>query len=212
MDWDKKDEIIAPKWLTLRKMHYFCRKISSMKIPFHIIQLLKRKSGNELRLPSDCEYLSLDIESKTGIRIGATTLKRLVGFANDERTPHTSTLDAIARYLGYAHWDELSKIEDNGNSDFDSPDDEIRSADLQPGANVEITYLPDRRLTLEYLGDNRYRVTASENSKLQKNDEVEILNFVLHHPLLVVNVWRDGESLGQFTAGRVSGLSSIKLI
>lgn len=183
-----------------------------MKIPFHIIQLLKRKSGNELRLPSDCEYLSLDIESKTGVRIGATTLKRLLGFAKDERVPHVSTLDAIARYLGYAHWDELSKIEDNGNSDFDTPDDEIRSVDLQPGANVEITYLPDRRLTLEYLGDSRYRVTVSENSKLQKDDEVEILNFVLHHPLLVVNVWRNGDSLGQFTAGRVSGLSSIKLI
>lgn len=183
-----------------------------MTLPFHIIQLLKRQSRNDLRLPSDCEYLSLDIESKTGVRIGATTLKRLMGFAQDERTPHTSTLDAIAHYLGYAHWDELSKIEDNGNSDFDSPDDEIRSADLQSGANVEITYLPDRRLTLEYFGDCCYRVTASENSKLQKGDEVEILNFVLHHPLLVVNVWRDGESLGQFTAGRVSGLSSIKLI
>ena len=128
-----------------------------MILPFHIIQLLKRKSGNELRLPSDCEYLSLDIESKTGVRIGATTLKRLIGFAQDERTPHTSTLDAIARYLGYAHWDELSRIEDNGNSDFDSPDDEIRSADLQPGTCVEIAYLPDRRLTLEYLGDSRYR-------------------------------------------------------
>ena len=183
-----------------------------MKLPFHIVQLLKEKSGNDLRLPSDCEYLSLDIESKTGVRIGATTLKRLVGFAQDERTPHTSTLDAIARYLGYAHWDELSKIEDNGNSDFGAPDDEIRSADMQPGTHVEITYLPDRRLTLEYLGDNRYRVTDSENSKLQNGDEVEILNFVLHHPLLVVNVWRNGESLGQFTAGRVSGLSSIKLI
>lgn len=183
-----------------------------MILPFHIVQLLKEKSGNDLRLPSDCEYLSLDIESKTGIRIGATTLKRLVGFAQDERTPHTSTLDAIARYLGYAHWDELSKIEDNGNSDFGAPDDEIRSADLLSGAHVEITYLPDRRLTLEYLGDNRYRVTDSENSKLQNGDEVEIFNFVLHHPLLVVNVWRDGESLGQFTAGRVSGLSSIKLI
>lgn len=183
-----------------------------MKLPFHIIEMLKRKSGSGLRLPSDCEILSLDIESKTGVRIGATTLKRLVGFAQDERTPHTSTLDAIARYLGYAHWDELSKIEDHGNSDFDTPDDEVRSADLQTGAFVEITYLPDRRLTLEYLGDNRYRVTASENSKLQQGDEVEILNFVLHHPLLVVNVCRDGESLGQFTAGRVSGLSSIKLL
>lgn len=181
-----------------------------MKLPFHIVEMLKRKSGSDLRQPSDCEILSLDIESKTGVRIGATTLKRLVGFAQDERTPHTSTLDAIARYLGYAHWDELSKIEDNGNSDFETPDDEIRSADLQTGACVEITYLPDRRLILEYLGNNRYRMTASENSKLQQGDEVEILNFVLHHPLLVVNVWRNGESLGQFTAGRVSGLSSIK--
>jgi len=183
-----------------------------MKLPFHIIQLLKCKSVNDLRLPSDCEILSLDIESKTGVRIGATTLKRLLGFAADERTPHTTTLDAIAYYLGYAHWDELSKIEVSGNSDFDASDDELRSTDLQIGDNVEITYLPNRRLVLQYLGDCHYRVTDSENSKLQKGDEVEILNFVLHHPLLVVNVWREGKQLGQFTAGRVSGLSSIKLL
>ena len=183
-----------------------------MRLPFKVMELLKRKSGNGLRLPSDCETLSLDIEGRTGVRIGATTLKRLLGFAQDERTPHTSTLDAIARYLGYAHWEELSKIEDKGNSDFDAPDGELRSVDLQPGKSVEITYLPDRRLVLEYLGNCHYRVTDSENSKLQKGDEVEILNFVLHHPLLAVNVWREGESLGQFTAGRVSGLSSIKLL
>lgn len=183
-----------------------------MKLPFHIIELLKRKSENDLRLPSDCELLSLDIQSKIGVRIGATTLKRLLGFAQDERQPHTSTLDAIARYLGYAHWDELSKIEDNGNSDFNSSDDEVRSADLQYGDEVEITYLPDRKVLFAYQGSNRYRVKLSENSKLQVDDEVEILNFVLHHPLLVVQVWREGTSLGQFTAGRISGLSSIKII
>lgn len=183
-----------------------------MLLPFSIVQQLKEMSGNKLRQPSDCEFLSLDIESKTGVRIGATTLKRLLGFAHDERMPHVSTLDVIARYLGYAHWDELSQIEDNGNSDFNAPDNEVRSADLRQGACLEITYLPDRRLALEYLGNCRYRVTESENSKLQKGDEVEILNFVLHHPLLVVDVCRAGESLGQFTAGRVSGLSSIKQI
>ena len=183
-----------------------------MRLLFHIIQLLKAKSGNELRLPSDCEYLSLDIERKTGVRIGATTLKRLLGFAQDERTPHASTLDAIARYLGYAHWDELSQIEDKGNSDFDASDDEIRSADLQLDAHVEIAYLPDRRIGLRYLGNQRYCIVESENSKLLVGDEVEIQNFVLHHPLLVLNVWRNGESLGQFTAGRVSGLSSIKIV
>ena len=103
-------------------------------------------------------------------------------------------------------------IEDKGNSDFDAPEEEVRSADLLPGNSVEIAYLPDRRLVLQYLGDCRYRVAESENSKLWKDDEVEIHHFVLHHPLLVINVWRDGEPLGQFTAGRVSGLSSIKLL
>ena len=87
-----------------------------MRLPFHIVQLLKDKSANDLRQLSDCEFLSLDIESKTGVRIGSTTLKRLLGFAQDERSPHASTLDAIARYLGYAHWDELKDIEDKGNS------------------------------------------------------------------------------------------------
>lgn len=183
-----------------------------MRLPFHIIQLLKSKSGSELHLPSDCEFLSLDIESKTGVRIGATTLKRLLGFAQDERMPHSSTLDAIARYLGYAHWDELSKIEDDGNSDFDSFDDEVRSADLQPEVCVEVTYLPDRKVRMQYLGNQHYRIVESDNSKLQIADEVEIQNFVLHHPLLVLNVWRSGKSLGQFTAGRVSGLSSIKVL
>ena len=183
-----------------------------MRLPFHIIQLLKTKSGSDLRLPSDCELVSLDIQSKTGIRIGATTLKRLVGFAQDERTPHTSTLDAIARYLGYAHWEELTKIEDTGNSGFDSTDEEVRSADLPVDACVEITYLPDRLVRMQYLGNQRYRIVDSQNSKLRTDDKVEIQNFVLHHPLLVLNVWRNGESLGQFTAGRVSGLSSVKIL
>lgn len=183
-----------------------------MRLPFHIIQLLKSKSTNDLRQPSDCEFLSLDIESKTGVRIGATTLKRLVGFAKDERMPHASTLDAIARYLGFTYWEELSQIEDKGNSDFDTTDEEVRSADLQKDAVVEVAYLPDRKIRMQYLGNNHYQIIESENSKLQVGDEVEVLNFVLHHPLLVLNVWRSGQSLGQFTAGRVSGLSSVKVI
>ena len=183
-----------------------------MRLPFHVIQLLKQKCGNELRQPSDCEILSLDIEGRTGVHIGATTLKRLVGFAQDERMPHASTLDAIARYLGFADWEELEKIADKGNSDFSTSDEEIRSDDLQMGRQVEIEYLPDRRVRFMYLGNHRYRVVESQNSKLVVDDEVEILNFVLHHPLLVIQVWREGKSLGQFTAGRVSGLSSFKVL
>ena len=183
-----------------------------MKLPFHVIELLKRKSGNDLRLPADCEYLSLDIESRTGVRVGATTLKRLLGFAADERTPHATTLDVIARYLGYAHWQQLSQSEEQGNSGFDTIEGEVRSEALSIGAVVEITYLPDRCVQLRHEGNGHFRLVQSQNSKLLAGDEADIQNFVPGHPLLVANVTRDGRSLGSFTAGRVSGLTSVNVI
>ncbi len=182
-----------------------------MRLPFHIIEMLERRSEHELRLPSDCEYLSLDIESKTGTHIGATTLKRLLGFAGDERQPHTSTLDVLARYLGYSHWQELAAVEHEGNSGFEAAEGEVRTTDLLPGTEVEVAYLPDRRLLFSYRGNGHYLVTESENSKLKAGDEAEIQAFVPHHPLLVTAVWRDGKSLGPFTAGRVSGLQFVKV-
>ena len=183
-----------------------------MIIPFHIIQMLKQQSGNELRQPSDCQFLSLDIEGKTGIRIGTTTLKRLLGFAKDERDPHMSTLDAIAHYLGYAHWDELQQIEYKGNSDFEAIEGEIRAEGLPADALVEVTYLPDRYLVFRHLEGQQFIVVNSRNSKLKEGDHVTILNFVPHHPLFVQDVVRDQRTLGSFTAGRISGLSSIKVL
>lgn len=79
-----------------------------MRLPIVIVEMLQRKSGNDLCLPSDCEFLSLDIESKIGVHLGATTLKRLLGFAKDERAPHASTLEVIAQYLGFPHWGRSS--------------------------------------------------------------------------------------------------------
>ena len=83
---------------------------------------------------------------------------------------------------------------------------------MSSDSTVAIAYLPDRMVTLQHLGDNRFRVSESRNSKLQSGDEVEIQNFILHHPLFVSNVWRAGKSIGQFTAGRISGLQSISII
>lgn len=71
----------------------------TMKLPFTVIELLKRKSGSDLRLPSDCELLSLDIEGRTGVHIGATTLKRLLGFAADESVIKVTQADKESRFI-----------------------------------------------------------------------------------------------------------------
>lgn len=172
--------------------------------------MLRHRSGSELRLPSDCERLALDIESKTGVHLGATTLKRLLGLSSDERTPHTSTLDIIAQYLGFDHWEALSQLEAGANSDFDSISSELRTDDIEIGTHITVYYLPDRTVELEYHGHNKYYVTRSANSKLHEGDYLEIDHFVPRYPLLIKHVWRDDKDLGPFTAGRTGGLTSIE--
>ena len=134
------------------------------------------------------------------------TLKRLLGFIDDEREPRTSTLDVIARYLGFENWDILKTFDDRSNSSFESSSEEIRVNDLSVGQCIQISYLPDRQIELAYLGANRFRVKESANSKLLAGDEMTITHIVQGYPLLVSEVIRDGKSLGAFTAGKAQGI------
>ena len=183
-----------------------------MKFTPYIIELLGKECGREIRIPADCEFLALDIESKTKTHIGSTTLKRLIGFTNDERTPHASTLNTIAGYLGHRSWEKLIDIADKSNSAIDWHSHEVRSSELETGCKVEITYLPDRKITFRYNGENNYTVIESINSKLQEGDILEITNLILDHPMYAKSVRRGTETIGEYTAGIISGISSIKII
>ena len=173
--------------------------------PF-VIELLRERSGCPLRVSADCEQLALDIASATNEHIGVNTLKRLLGFIADERSPRTSTLDVIARYLGYEHWDALRIYdEQTENSAFDDRD-EYLACYLEPGQQLVISYPPNRSLTIEYLDGNRFRVLESENSKLIAGDLLTLTHIVRGYPLLVAEVIRDGQNLGAFTAGKAQGI------
>ena len=177
-----------------------------MKFSPYVTDLLKQKSNRDFRLSGDCEYLALDIESVTGEHIGVNTLKRLLGFIDDEREPRISTLDVIARYLGFDNWDVLSVYDARSNSSFEPSTEEIRVSSLAIGQRLQISYLPDRQIDMEYIGENRFRILKSMNSKLKANDEITITHVVQSYPLLVSEVVRDGKSLGSFTAGKAQGI------
>lgn len=177
-----------------------------MKLSPYITELLREKSGNEIRLSRDCELLALDVESVTGEHIGVNTMKRLLGFIADEREPRTSTLDIIARYLGYDDWETLRLMDANSsNSSFDDRD-EYLACYLEIGQRVLVSYPPNRTLTIENQGDNHFMVLESENSKLQKGDQLTLTHLVRGYPLLVADVTREGQSLGAFTAGKAQGI------
>ena len=177
-----------------------------MKLSPYLQELLAGQCHHPLCTSSDCEFLVLDIESKTGEHIGLNTMKRLLGFIDDEREPRQTTLDVIASYLGYDSWETLKVFDDRSNSSFETSGNEVRTTDLHAGQRIEVKYLPDRRYVLQYMGDRHFLVQTSENSKLQVGDTLTVTHFVEGYPLLIESVVRDGQSLGAFTAGKVQGI------
>ena len=194
---------------------YFCKRIlkqnQTMLSPV-IKEQIELKLGRNIRYHSDLECLCIEIESQTKQKVSLNTLKRLFGFISGVSEPRLYTLDTIALYLGFTNWDVyLLSLDQSGNSGFNSLQ-EIRIESLHVSSIVEFGYEPDRVVRVRFDGQNSFNVILTKNSKLKENDVVEITNFVLNYPLIILNVLRDGKSMGRFTAGKVGGLTHLKLI
>ena len=177
-----------------------------------IIKHIEKKFGKEIRYPSDCESLSEDVFLHTKQKISVSTLKRLLGFVNGVQDPRLYTLDILAKYLGYNNWDVyLEVIKAFSNSDFFNIE-KIDVESLSIGAKIQISYEPNRVINLNYTGNFNFKIESSENSKLQVGDIVKISNFVKNFPLLISEVKRNDQNLGQYRAGKSGGLSEIKII
>lgn len=183
-------------------------------------QHIEAKLGKTIRYPSDYEQLAYDIERTTKQRISTNTIKRLLGAIDSVREPRLYTLDVIAQYLGFENWDVyVVSLSKEGNSQFEKTDSsdtdachEISVSELKAGAKVEFQYYPDRKVLLEHLGGKEFKVIGSTNSKLHLDDLVEVNNFYLNYPLIINRVVRDGLNIGRFTAGKISGLTYLKLL
>lgn len=172
--------------------------------------LIEKEFGEQIKYPFQCAALEQAIFDKSGERIGVSTLKRIFGFTTAVHIPRQSTLDVLARYVGYNDYTGL--ISDIGNSceiSCFTPVETIESEDLKPGETVKIAYNPNRALELKYLGDSRFEVVDSKGSKLQRGDLLKISQLALNFQFLVTEVVRDGFNLGSYVGARQGGLTEI---
>ncbi|MCQ2239188.1 MAG: hypothetical protein MJZ73_08145 [Bacteroidaceae bacterium] len=181
-----------------------------MFVPKPIFKMLQNRSQLSLDQISHCDSLAADVERVTGKHIGTNTVKRLLGFYEEGISPRVSTLNIIANYLGGSDWDTLVQSIGTQASRFKFLQGELVTADLKSGCLLELTYLPDRKLLLEYVGDSRFRVVLALNSKLQEDDLVQIYYIIPSFPLIVSDVVRQGCSLGRYSAAMQFGVKTVK--
>ena len=71
-----------------------------------VIGDLKEKSGLLFDQAKDFDMLAKLILDVTQRSIGVTTLKRLMGYIDDDHRTNSYTLNTIALYLGFSTWDD----------------------------------------------------------------------------------------------------------
>ncbi len=177
-----------------------------------IKDLIEQKLGKPVCSPIDCEHLSSKIKEETGSILSISTVKRLFGFTMVRYEPRRYTLVTIAQYVGFKDWEELIRhINETSSSEFTNLK-EINVDTLKKGAKIKFTYSPSREVTIKFIDGKRFKVLESTNSKLLKDDIIEVNYFVMDFPLIVEKLWRNERNMGQFVAGKVSGITSLRVM
>ena len=164
--------------------------------------------------PQDFDTLETNIKKKLPQAvINAKTLKRLFGYdkTDTDSTIRLYTLDILTKYLGYDNWnaylEHLRLLEGNGSGDFKG--EQINADDLQIGDTLQIAWQPNRKSTLKYLGNQKFEITETENSKWHVGDTFFCKHFISGKPLYVDNLTdKDGVlKSAMYVVGEKSGIS-----
>lgn len=165
----------------------------------------------EAYTPGDFYTIMGFIESRTHEPIGLTTLKRLWNYGGLHSTPRRSTLNLLARAIGYRSYDDFCehRVDPTPSSDI-LLGQGIKASDLPPGAQLMLRWNPGREVIVEHLGNNTFRVIMSEGSKLQVNDTFQAAVFAVGHPAMLSNVVHEENSWPLYEIGQQGGLTLVR--
>ncbi len=178
-----------------------------------LLQRVENKYGRAIDTTSAFEALSIDIERQTGERISSSSLKRFWGYVNSDTAPRVASLDILAKYIGQKDFNSFCKIlrSEDGTSVFFGAES-LSVASLTPGNRIQLGWDPNRLLTLEYLGNFRFRVEESYNSKLLAGDCFELSDLIVGCPMFLSRIYRDGKTTPPYVAGAKDGITFIKIL
>ena len=156
---------------------------------------IERHVQRAMNTHSDFVWLSQLLHNATGEYISPTTLKRLWGHQTDYCHPSPYTLNLLSRYLGYA--------------DYASSAIQTRcymSANLSEGDVLTLTWRPDRRMLVRYVGNDSFEVVEVENSKLYVGDTFTCQSFVEGEMAVLSNLQHQGKGPFVYLIGKQGGV------
>ena len=131
-----------------------------------VIDDLKDKSGLLFDQAKDFDMLTKLIMDVTQRSIGVTTLKRLMGYIDDDHRTNSYTLNTIALYLGFSTWDDYL-LARSVDSIWGFQDSAVYIHELELDSEILVKYM-DRTVkfkVFEHKEKNALMVIEAVNSR-----------------------------------------------
>ena len=176
-----------------------------------IATLLNRLSsafGRTLSTSADYQHLSEIVSKRVGQYVSATTLKRLGGYLNEPVEPRRSTLDLLSRSLGYRDFTDFADNRSQTQGDSDpSAGHWLDVSGMRRGERIELTWFPDRRCVIRFLGDDLWEILESEATRLTAGQRFRCSHIIEGEPLQVLLLASELKpSPAAYVCGRVRGV------
>lgn len=147
--------------------------------------------------------------------LSESTLERLWGYSTrGAEAVSLRTLNVLSRYVGFASWPHFCEdLRLTGVAESEEFADEgVSASDLTAGTVLIVAWMPDRIVSLKYLGDNRFTVLESIHSSLCPGDSFECLHLQPGRPLYMDHFRREGsDKESRYVAGEGHGLTSVEV-
>ena len=177
-------------------------------------QEVERSANHRVKTSTDFAVLSGMIQERVRDTVATSTLKRIWGYVDGYASTRESTLDILARFVGFPDYETFVSdfCEQEGvQSSHYVLGETVWSKDLAVSALVEVKWNPNRHCVFRYLGENRFEVVKSQNSKLKPSDTFQCDRFTFLEPLYLHKVIHNGEEQELFVAGNKGGLTGVSV-
>ena len=180
--------------------------------PNHAPEVLALMEAVEKKFERKPETTTQFDKLSDACHVSSSTLKRLWGYVNNTPVPRIGTLDVLSKYVGHRSFRAFCENLKKSDSSAFFTTSFISTEELTEGDQIELGWAPDRLIRIEYQGDNYFRVVSAQNSKLEPNDEFEVLSLMTGYPLCLSGVLRNGSWTTPFVGGKNGGLTIVRKV
>ncbi len=158
------------------------------------------------------------IEEKCKEHVSITTLERLWGYSTrNANNMSERILDIIAKFVDAKGWHHFCHTpRNNKESELFRNDGVINCSKLEKGTRLRLGWMPDRICEIEYLGNNRFIATRTENTSIKQGDSFSCLLIQKGRELYMDYFTHSGErvndSNARYVVGQINGLSIVEFI